>query len=151
MTIGELTAWWRSDRGSIAAEISLITPFLVMLMVFVAVFIHRGVDARIRIDDAAHQAARAASIERSPATATAAAESTASAALSEAGLVCRSLSVHTATDGPRPAGSVAVTVSCDVDFGSAVLLSVPDDRRLSATAIEPVDIWRSTLGLGSRS
>ena len=115
-----------------------------MLLVFVAVVIHRGVDARIRIDDIAHQAARAASIERTPATATAAAETTATAALSEAGVVCRSLSIRTTTDQLRPGGAVRVHVACDVDFGDALLVGAPGSKHLSASAIEPVDAWRSS-------
>jgi Flp pilus assembly protein TadG len=127
----------------VAAEVTLVAPFLVMLLVFVAVVIHRGVDARLRLDDAAHQAARAASIERTSATATAAAQSTATSALSSAGVTCVSLSVDTATGGMRPGGMVSVTVSCVVDFGDALLLGVPGQKRLSATAVEPVDTWRS--------
>jgi Flp pilus assembly protein TadG len=142
-TFQGFAVWWRADDGSVAAEVAIVAPFLVMLLVFVAVVIHRGVDARIRIDDTAHQAARAASIERTPATATAAAQATASAALSAAGLVCRSLSVRTTTDGLRPGGAVRVTVSCDVDFGDALLRGVPGGKHLSASAIEPVDTWRS--------
>lgn len=127
-----------------AAEAALVAPFLVMLLVFVAVVIHRGVDARLRLDDAAHQAARAASIERTPATAVVAAQSTAASALSSAGLACRSLGVDTATRGLRPGGTVTVTLSCTVDLHDALLLGVPGQKRLSATAIEPVDTWRST-------
>ena len=140
---GWQVAWWRADRGSVAAEVTLVTPFLIMLLVFVAVVIHRGVDARLRIDDAAHEAARAASIERTPATATTAAQSTATSALSAAGVTCASLSVDTAVGGMRPGGTVSVTVTCAVDFGDALILGVPGQKRLSATAIEPVDTWRS--------
>src|SRR5689334_9411939 len=120
--LGRWVAWWRADRGSVAAEVTIAAPFLVMLLVFVAVVIHRGVDARLRLDDAAHQAARAASIERTSATATAAAQSTATNALSSAGVTCASLSVDTATGGMRPGGTVSVTVSCAVDFGDALIL-----------------------------
>src|SRR5437868_1153937 len=88
---GWWVAWWRADAGSVAAEVTLVAPFLVMLLVFVAVVIHRGVDARLRMEDAAHQAARAASIERTPASATAAAQSTAASALSSAGVTCQPL------------------------------------------------------------
>jgi Flp pilus assembly protein TadG len=145
----QCVAWWRADHGSVAAEVAIVAPFLVMLLVFVAVVIHRGVDARIRIDDTAHQAARAASIERTPAAAVAAAESTATAALSAAGVVCRSLSIRTATDELRPGGDVRVSVACDVDFGDALLLGVPGSKHLSASAIEPVDAWRSTADITS--
>jgi Flp pilus assembly protein TadG len=113
--------------------------------------IHRGVDARIRIDDAAHQAARAASIERTPTAATAAAQSTAASALSSAGVTCASLSVSTSTGGLRPGGTVSVTVSCAVDFGDALILGVPGGKTLSATSVEPVDLWRSTLNTGSQT
>jgi Flp pilus assembly protein TadG len=136
-------AWWWADRGSVAAEVTIVAPFLVMLLVFVAVVIHRGVDARLRLEDAAHQAARAASIERTPVTATTAARFTAASALSSAGVTCESLTVDTVTGGMRPGGTVSVTVSCSVDFGDALILGVPGQKRLSATAVEPVDTWRS--------
>ncbi|ONI71361.1 pilus assembly protein TadE [Actinosynnema sp. ALI-1.44] len=142
-------AWWRADRGSVAAEVTIAAPFLVMLLVFVGVVIHRGVDARLRIEDAAHQAARAASIERTSATATAVARSTATSALSSAGVTCVSLTVDAATGGMRPGGTVSVTVSCTVDFGDALILGVPGEKRLSATAVEPIDTWRSASGTAS--
>lgn len=146
-------AWWHADRGSVAAEVTIAAPFLIMLLVFVAVVIHRGVDARLRLDDAAHQAARAASLERTPVTATAAAQSTATSALSSAGVSCSSLSVASATGGMRPGGTVSVTVTCTVDLGNAMILGVPGQKRLSATAVEPIDTWRAvtvnTAGGGS--
>ncbi|MFI7676425.1 TadE/TadG family type IV pilus assembly protein [Actinophytocola sp. NPDC049390] len=126
-----------------AAEVTLVTPFLIMLLVFVAVVIHRGVDARLRVNDAAHQAARAASIERTSPRAVAAAQSTAASALASAGVTCQSLAVDTATGGMTPGGTVTVTISCTVDFGDALILGVPGQKRLSATASEPIDTWRS--------
>ncbi|WP_228769810.1 TadE/TadG family type IV pilus assembly protein [Actinokineospora alba] len=138
-------AWWRDDRGSVAAEVTIAAPFLIMLLVFVAVVVHRGVDARLRIEGAAHQAARAASIQRSPATATTAAESTASSSLSSAGVSCASLTVNTAAAGMRPGGTISVTITCTVDFGDALILGVPS-KTLSATAIEPIDTWRAATG-----
>ncbi len=137
------TAWWNADDGSVASEATIVALFLIMLLVFVGVVVHRGVDARIRIDDAAHQAARAASIERTPADATTAAQSTAASALSSAGVACNSLSVTASTGNLRPGGTVSVAVSCDVDFGDALILGVPGGKRLSASAVEPVDVWRS--------
>jgi Flp pilus assembly protein TadG len=136
-------AWWRTDRGSVAAEVTLVTPFLIMLLVFIAVIIHRGVDARLRVDDAAHQAARAASIQRTRLAASNAAQSTAASALSAAGVVCRSLNVDTVTAGLVPGGVVTVTLSCSVEFSDALLLGVAGHKRISATAREPVDTYRS--------
>lgn len=136
-------AWWRADRGSVSAEVALVTPLLIMLLVFVAVVIHRGVDARLRLDGAVHQAARAASIERTGPAAASAARSTAETALASAGIVCASLGVDTATGGLVPGGAVTVTLSCTVDFGDALILGVPGQKRLSATATEPIDTFRS--------
>ncbi|MFI9811535.1 TadE/TadG family type IV pilus assembly protein [Saccharothrix variisporea] len=141
-----LQRWMRCDKGSVAAEVTIAAPFLIMLLVFAGVVVHRGVDARIRLDDAAHQAARAASIERSPAAAVAAAQYTVGSALAAAGVVCRSTEVNTSASDLRPGGTVTVTVSCDVDLGDAHLLGVPARRRLSASAVEPVDTWRSSTG-----
>lgn len=138
-------AWWCTDRGSVAAEVTLVTPFLIMLLVFIAVVIHRGVDARLRVDDAAHQAARAASIQRTRLAASNAAQSTAANALAAAGVVCQSLTVDTVTAGLVPGGTVTVTVSCSVDLSDAVLLGVALPKRVSATAREPVDTYRSLV------
>ena len=144
-------ARWCDDRGSASAEVVLLAPVLVLLLVFVAVVVHRGVDARLRLNDTAHQAARAASIERTGVRAAAQARSTAAVALTEAGITCQSLAVDTDSGGLRPGGTVSVTVTCGVDFGEAVLLGVPGGKRLSATAIEPVDTYRSaTVSGGAR-
>ena len=142
------TGWWRADTGSAAVETTLVAPLLIMLLVFVGVVVHRGVGARIRIDDVAHQAARAASLERSIITADTAARSTAARALSTAGMACRSWTVST-TGGIRPGGSVSVTLTCDIDLGDALILSLPGSRRLSSQATEPIDSWRSVETPGS--
>jgi Flp pilus assembly protein TadG len=142
-----VTLWWRAERGSVTAEAVLIAPVLVMLLVFVAVVVHRGVDARLRLDDAAHQAARAASLQRTPAAAGTAADATASSALARAGLVCRDAAVTTSTSA-RPGSTVVVSVHCTVDFGQALILGVPGTRTLSATASEVIDTFRSQPAAG---
>jgi Flp pilus assembly protein TadG len=142
--------WWRAERGSVTSELVLVVPVLAMLLVFVGVFIHRGVDARLRLNDVAHQAARTATLERSAAAAVAAAQSVATAALASAGVVCQSLSIDTNAGGLRPGGAVTVTVSCTVDLGDALILSLPYTR-LSATASETVDVWRAAAMAGSTS
>lgn len=144
-------SWWREDRGSVTSEAVLVTPLLVMLLVFVAVVVHRGVDARLRINDAAHQAARAASLERTGARAAGQARSTATAALASAGVTCRSMTVDIATADLRPGSAVTVTVSCDVDLSGALMLGAGGQKRLSATAIEPVDTYRAAIANAGRS
>lgn len=145
-------AWWHDDRGSAAAEATLVTPLLIVLLLFVAVVIHRGVDARLRLNDAAHQAARAASIQRSSPDAMTAAQSAATTALPAGSVVCASVSVDTATGGMVPGGVVTVTVTCSVNFGDGLLLGVPGQKVVSATASEPIDTFRSTAAtLGGSS
>lgn len=143
-----MRSWWRQDRGSVSSEVVLITPILVLLLVFVAVVVHRGVTARLRLNDVAHQAARAASIERPPARAAAQASAVATAALASAGPSCRSTAVETNTAKFRPGGAVSVIVSCEVDLGDALLLAVPSRKWLSAKATEPVDVYRGATGVG---
>ncbi|WP_206792106.1 TadE/TadG family type IV pilus assembly protein [Amycolatopsis sp. MtRt-6] len=133
---------WRAERGSATVEAVLIAPVLVMLLVFVAVVVHRGVDARLRLDDVAHQAVRAASLQRTPAAAAAAAQATASSALAHAGLVCRLAEVST-TASASPGSTAEVSVRCTVDFGQALVLGVPGSRTLTAEASEVVDTYRS--------
>lgn len=135
--------WAHRDDGSATAEVTLVTPVLIMLLVLVGVYIHRGVDARIRVNDVANQAARAASLQRTPHHARAEAETTAATALSSAGLACRSFTVTTSAD-LRPGGTVTVVLSCTVDVGDALLLGVPHSQQLTASAVAPVDTWRST-------
>ena len=142
--------WWREDRGSVATEMTLIAPVLVMLLLLVAVVVHRAVDARLRVDAAAHQAARAASIERTTAASRIAAEDTATAVLG-LGSGSRCVSVDVTADLSRfvAGGTVTVTVSCSIDLTDALLLSVPGRADIAATAVEPVDAYRS-VGDGTR-
>ncbi|MFC3450765.1 TadE/TadG family type IV pilus assembly protein [Amycolatopsis speibonae] len=140
-------AWWRAERGSVTAEAVLLTPVLVMLLVLLAVVVHRGVDARLRLDDAAHQAARAATLHRTTPTATTAARDTAGAALAQAGVVCRDVTT-TLSGTLAPASAVTVQVRCTVDFGQAVLLGVPGRKILVSSASEVVDTYRSQARRG---
>ncbi|WP_300015862.1 TadE/TadG family type IV pilus assembly protein [Pseudonocardia sp.] len=139
------TRWWRAGRGSAATELTLLTPVLVMLMVLVAVVAHRVVDARLRLDSAAHQAARAASIERSAAVAERAADDLAVVALGSAGPSCAEVSVVTDSSGFRAGGTVSVTVSCSVDLTGGLLLGMAGRVEVTATATEPVDAFRSVV------
>lgn len=142
--------WWRTDTGSVAAELALVTPFLIALLVLVAVVIARGVDARLRLDDAAHQAARAASLARTAPAAASAARSTATTALASAGVNCGSVTVGTSGNF-APGGTVTVTLACWVNLSGASLLVVPTSRTLQASATEPIDVFRSVTVVGGGS
>ncbi|MCR6488283.1 pilus assembly protein [Amycolatopsis sp. OK19-0408] len=127
------------------AEAVLLTPILVLLLVFIAVVVHRGVDARMRLDDVAHQAARAASLQRTTTAAAVAARDTATSALAQAGIACHDVSTSTTTTA-APGGTVIVVVRCTVDVAQALLLGVAS-RAVQATATEVIDTYRSQAQL----
>ncbi len=129
------------ERGSVAAELTLLTPLLILLLLFV-VLCGRLADAKLRINDVAHQAARAATLARTPSQATAIAEATANAALASAGITCQSLTVSTDTQGLKPGSTVTVTVSCSVGLGDLSMLGVPGSRTFESSFSSPVDVWR---------
>lgn len=143
-TNGENVLAQLRDEGSVAAEVAIATPVLVAILLLVGVLLARGVDARLRLDDAAHQAARAASLTRTPTAATRAAEQAATAALSHAGVDCLDPAVVVDTSDFTPGGLVTVTVSCRLDLSyAAALLATGDQRTLTATASSPIDTYRA--------
>ena len=144
LTRRSFTLWWTEESGSVAAETALLAPILILLLVLVAIVIHRGVDTRLRLADAAYQAARAASLTRSMTAARAAADTSARQALATAGVTCRDLSIRADVTGFAAGGSVTVTVSCTVDLTEATFLAGTGSRVESASATEPVDTYRST-------
>ncbi|MYW90488.1 pilus assembly protein [Amycolatopsis rubida] len=131
------------ERGSATAELVLLTPVLIMMLLFI-IFCGRLADANLRLEDAAHQAARAASLARSMANARNDAHATASAALANAGITCLSLAVTVHTAGFRPGGIVSVEVTCTVGLSDLALLGMPGSTQLSASFSSPVDTYRGT-------
>jgi Flp pilus assembly protein TadG len=140
---GRITRLRQDERGSAAVELTLLTPLLILLLVFV-VLCGRLADTKLRLNDVAHQAARAATLARTPSQATVDARATADAALASAGITCRSLTVSTDTQALRPGSTVTVTVSCGVGLSDLTLLGVPGSRTLETSFSSPVDVWRST-------
>ena len=89
----------REESGSVALEMVLLTPLLLLMLLFV-VALGRVVSARIEVEGAAAQAARAASIARDPATATAMATQAATTAFGSDHVTCASLAVSTDSRAP---------------------------------------------------
>ena len=127
--------------GSATVEAVLLTPVLVMLVMFMVV-LGRLAAARAEVDGAARDAARAASIVADPADASGAAQAAAEATLAERDLTCADLEVATDTGGFVPGGAVAVTVRCRVKLSDLAPLVVGDrtiERRFEA----PIDRFRA--------
>jgi Flp pilus assembly protein TadG len=134
--------WRGGERGSAAVEITLLTPLLVIMLLFV-VFLGRVTGAQAAISDAAHQAARAASIAPTPATAAAQAQQAAATALSGRGLACQHFTVTMDLGGFRPGGTVRATVTCTTGLSDLALLDVPGRATLSASFTSVIDTYRS--------
>ncbi|MDI2127141.1 TadE/TadG family type IV pilus assembly protein [Yinghuangia seranimata] len=122
-------------------ELVLLAPVLVLLLLFV-VTVGRFASARGLVDDAAHQAARAASLTRSPSAADQAARDAARRALDGAGVSCSSLAVAVDTAGFAPGAHVRVTVSCTVSLSEMGALGVPGHRTLTGQASSVLDQHR---------
>jgi Flp pilus assembly protein TadG len=140
-----LRAWLatqrRDERGSATTELTLLTPLLILLLLFV-VLCGRVANTKLRINDAAHQAARSATIARTPAEASTAAETSAHAALSSAGITCQSLTVLTDIQDLLPGSTVTVTISCTIGLGDLTMLGIPGSRTFQSSFTSPVDVWR---------
>ncbi|MEU7894236.1 TadE/TadG family type IV pilus assembly protein [Nonomuraea sp. NPDC049152] len=130
------------ERGSATAELITLTLLLFVLALF-AVAAGRLVTARLEVNNAAHQAARAASVARTPAAAGAAARSAADGALAAKRVICASRQVNVGLSSFRPGGSVTVTVTCQVKLSDVALVHIPGNTALSSSFVAPIDYWRS--------
>lgn len=133
------------ERGSVTAELVILTPLLILLLLFV-VAIGRLASARIQVDGAAAEAARAASIATTPLGATQNAEATAASTLSADHVGCAHLTVGVDTSRFDPGGSVAVTVSCTVSLADLTGLHLPMTETVSNRAVSTIDTYRQATG-----
>lgn len=134
------------ERGAAATELALLTPVFILLLLLV-VALGRVVDARIQVDDAAHAAARAASLAATPGQAQQAAADAASQALSGDGITCSPMSVAANVGAMTPGSTARVTITCTVGLGDVSGLRVlPGRETVTATFSSVIDTYRSTGG-----
>lgn len=136
-----MTARPRSDRGSATTELVLLTPVLVLMLLFV-VALGRFAATRADVDAAARDAARAAANARSAPAALERGDTAARTALHGGSVTCRSLSVDVATVEFRAGGTVTATVSCTVALGDVTGLGLPASRTITARFTAPIDVYR---------
>ena len=128
------------DRGSIAVELVLLAPLLIALLLFV-VGLGRIAHARGQVDGAAADAARSASLARTPEAAQRAGDDAARAYLGED--ACRALSIEIDTAALRPGGQVTARVRCVASLAGLGLAGFPGSRTFTATASAPRETFRS--------
>ncbi|KPM50201.1 hypothetical protein ACG83_41630, partial [Frankia sp. R43] len=122
--------------------LTLLAP-LIILMLLLIVYAGRAVNARGQVDTAAHTAARAASLARTPALALAAAQAAVAPDLNRSTGPCTALTVEVDVSQFRPGGVVRATVACQLDQSDlAAGLPVPGERTLTTTATVPIDVYR---------
>ncbi|WP_166850883.1 TadE/TadG family type IV pilus assembly protein [Isoptericola sp. BMS4] len=132
------------ERGSTSLELAVLAPALLVLLALIVVA-GRVAVAHQAVDGAAAQAARAASLERTPGAAADRAHAVAAATLDNSGLHCTGTSVAVDTGGfAAPVGtpaSVTATVTCTVDLSG---LPVPGvgPQTITKTASSALDTYR---------
>jgi Flp pilus assembly protein TadG len=131
------------DRGSASVELVLITPLLLVLLLF-TVGVGRLATAQADVDGAARDAARAASTKRDPDSARRAAQDAAAATLGDRRITCTDLVVATDTSAFRAGGWVAVSIDCSVGLGDLSLLHLPGTKQMTARFVHPLDAYRGT-------
>lgn len=137
------------DRGSVAIEAAIVTPLLVAFLCM-AIAAGRLMISGGKIDSAAEDAARAASIERTYAAAQSAAQAAAAKSLQDQGITCASRSVSIDAGGLNvpvgQVGYVTVTVRCTVNFSDLLLPGTPGSHTLTSRFTSVVDAFRSRQG-----
>lgn len=132
-----------SGQLSLGATITIPAIFLMLALVIMG---GRLANAKAAVQTAANEAARAASISRTPADAQAATQAAAEVALGASDLECTSSTVVADLDGfSVPLGQTAqvtVTVTCTVPLSDLTVLGA-GDHTLTATATSALDVFRS--------
>ncbi|MEU8951618.1 TadE family protein [Streptomyces sp. NPDC048489] len=136
------------DEGSAAIEAAIVLPALIMFLCL-AIAGGRIVTSGSKIDSAAEDAAREASIHRTAGAAQRAAHAAAAETLTDQGIRCSSTSVSVDTGGLSvpvgQVGTVTVTVTCTVPLSDLLLPGVPGAQTLTSTATSVADQYRQRV------
>jgi Flp pilus assembly protein TadG len=137
----------RDERGSAAIEAVILVPAFI-LFIGLLIFGGRTAVAHQGIESVAADAARAASIARTPQDAQTKAQEAMTYSLANNDLHCTHAAVALDTTGlTAPAGSdgtVSATVTCTIDLRDLSVPGIPGTHTVTATMDSPVDTWRAT-------
>lgn len=129
------------ERGSAVLEAVIGAPVIILLLVTL-IGAGRVASAHQLVDDAAGDAARAASMARSRQAATAEAQQSATASLAGRGVSCSSRTITVDTTNWRPGGSVGVTLTCAVQLADLGVPIFGASRDITAQAAAVIDVYR---------
>jgi hypothetical protein len=147
--LSRLRVWRCGDRGSVSVELAgFVLPAMLVTIVIVAAAFNLAI-SRLDLDGASAAAARAASLQRSQASAVTAARQAAEADLAGRAITCANLRVDTDTSRWGRGGSVTVTVHCTVTMGALSRMgAIPGSFTATSTSTAPIDTFRQ-LAIGS--
>jgi TadE-like protein len=138
------------EQGSMAIEMVILAPILIMFTMVVVAF-GRYVVVRGDVEAASRDAVRAASLERSGTTAAEVAGRTAAISLNgrwtcaPSRLEVGADPAHTQAGGQFGAGDiVSITLSCQVPWSDLGLIGLKGSKSVSATSDAPIDLYRRT-------
>lgn len=142
--------WWSArsggriaDAGFAVVELTVLAPVFVLLLLLV-VAVGRVQDAGVRVTGAARDGARAASLQRTPAAAQAAAQQAVQANLAGQSMGCVGGPLAQVDTGAlTPGGLVRVTVRCVASLADVAMPGVPGSTALVRSASSPVEIYRA--------
>ncbi|MFI1154756.1 TadE/TadG family type IV pilus assembly protein [Streptomyces sp. NPDC020817] len=137
------------DRGSETIAAAIVTPLLLILLCL-AIAGGRIVMAGSKVDAAAEDAARAASISRTYSSAQAEAAAAAARSLDDQGIQCASATTNVDASGLAvpvgQVGTVTVTISCTVSMSDLLLPGAPGSKTMTSRFTSVVDAYRSREG-----
>ena len=145
-TGGDARTGRRREQGSSVVEVVILVPALGLFLALIVAGGRLAV-AHQAVEASAAQAARSASLARTPTDARAAATTGATASLDAQHLRCTRTRVSLDTTGFDPPvgtpASVTATVSCTVDLADlSVLPGLPGQVTITATVESPLDTYR---------
>ncbi len=139
----ETTRRRAAEHGSATLELAVLAPGLLLLIALLT-FAGRHAMADGAVEQAAADAARAASLQRGPSAGHTAADDVARRTLADQGLSCLNTSIDVDTSGlgsaPGEAARVSVTITCPLKVAD-LPLALPSVT-VTATAVSPVDTYR---------
>ncbi|HEX8858749.1 MAG TPA: TadE family protein [Actinomycetes bacterium] len=130
----------RRQRGSMAAELAVIAPVLLVFLMLLA-GLGRLIEARGAVYGAARDAARAASLQRTPGAADAAAQQATEADLA-GHCINRPTAVRVSVDAFAPGNMVTYEITCEASLKGLGVFRMPDTKRVTARASAPLDVFR---------
>jgi Flp pilus assembly protein TadG len=129
------------------SELAVVMVTFFAGFLLLVVYAGRVGQANNDVRSAAHEAARAASLQSTGTDAEQAARDTAASNLAASGVVCsRGLVVSTDLSQFRAGGQVGVTVRCTASLADVASLGLPGSRTTTASAVEVIDTYITNIG-----